>query len=1123
MLKQRGTSGVWESEIWFLYLNRHSLNWISYPGDTNMRWARVVSLFMTFGMVGTSLGFLLYSSPIAISGDQTPEVSAYNPVIDSIVQNVSLQSLYRYNYDLQNFSSRYLLAPELNLSADYIYSEYAANPGVVVESQYFMYNGNWVRNIIATIPAFNNANATTYILGGHYDSYSNSNPMATAPGADDDGSGTAAAMEAARVLSGYKLNATVVLAAWTAEEFGLHGARFYAKEAKRTGMDIGGMIQLDMIGYDPNSLMGLRAVSNAKSAWLLNEFWESNQDYSIGLNMVTAINPTARSSDHAPFWDEGYPAIFSIETDFSAFYHSPQDTVDKMNFELVTRTTKTAVATIAKIAGVMTPGNGVIVLDKTSYNPSDLVEISLYDTDLNTNPGSAESVQVNIRSSAESGGEQVTLTEVAPDDGVFKGTIPLTTAVSIPGQLTVFSSDALNATYMEASPAGLRWVNADVDGVLPLISNVAVVPSVTTATITWDTNEDADSLVNYGLTTGLGSSESDWPLIRSHSIRLGGLSPGTQYFFDVTSIDLAGNMAFDDNGGAKYSFVTLTGSSTVPAYGYVGWVREEEPTGNHFTDPEILVGYSNFRQTSYIGAAQFQVNPIPVGATITNATLQLYGGRWIYDDVDYQWTVSLLNSSIDSNWVNHAYGNIDTAGTDLVLTPVLDDVDLVEGEWNSLHFQPSEYALLRQHFNNSMISFRVNGPESGIHPAGLIFAWVSGYESGSSFASPFSPRLTVTYSMTGDNVGPDTINPQVSRENGAGDPLLVLTATSTDIGRGDSNITNVEYYINTDPGPGSGIPMTPLDGSYDSPVEDTIISIDVSGWTPSGYTFYFRGRDEAGNWGLPIQLEVYITPPLPPSNVDAILEGSSLENVNITWTLSLDDGQGDDDIDHYAVYSGTTYDKSGESYSYLGSVPAGTDYFIHALAGDGDPNSHYYIVLANETFGNVKRADNQAGKFARTLVVGVHLISNPLAVADANVISVLQTVQYNRVWQYDPFATNPWANVDATKPYGGSFVTTNEMAFWVRVTSPCIYAVAGKVPDLISVDLRVGWNLVGYSSLIPRDVAETLMGIGFSTIEGYDGLALPYNLKQMSDWDYLYAGYGYWIFASMDTTWELTN
>ncbi|MCK4442942.1 MAG: hypothetical protein KAW09_00250 [Thermoplasmata archaeon] len=113
--------------------------------------------------------------------------------------------------------------------------------------------------------------------------------------------------------------------------------------------------------------------------------------------------------------------------------------------------------------------------------------------------------------------------------------------------------------------------------------------------------------------------------------------------------------------------------------------------------------------------------------------------------------------------------------------------------------------------------------------------------------------------------------------------------------------------------------------------------------------------------------------------------------------------------------------------------------------------------------------------------------------------------------------------MDKTKPYGGSFLTTNEMGFWVEVTSPSIYAVAGKVPAQTPINLHAGWNLVSYPSLIPRDVAETLMGVGFTWIEGYDGAALPYNLRKLSEWDYLYAGTGYWIYATENAIWYLSN
>ncbi|TET91036.1 MAG: Zn-dependent exopeptidase M28 [Methanomassiliicoccales archaeon] len=1089
-----------------------------------MRWARITSVFLSLAMVVTSMGVLL-ATENATSGDQPPKVASYDPVIASILENVSVQSLYRYNYDLQNFSSRYVYSNTLNESAIYIVNELSSNPNLIVESQYFQVGTRWVRNVIATLPSFNPANKTIYILGGHYDSYSNSNPTSWAPGADDDGSGTVAAMEAARVLSKYKFNSTIVLAAWTAEELGLLGSRYYANGAAESGVDVGGMIQLDMIGYDPGNLMGLRAVSNFESTWLLNEFWNANQDYAIGLNLVTSINPGAGGSDHASFWAEDYPAIFAIETNFNDYYHSGQDTVDKMNFELVKKTTNASIATLAKIAGILTPGVGAIAFDKTHYGTMDVVEIRLYDTDLNTNPGVAETVVVNVRSSAEPAGEQVTLTEVGPDEGVFKGSIPLTETIPVGGMLSVYESDLLNVTYWDDNPQGLRWTSAAVDGYPPLIKNVAVRPSVTTAEITWETNEEADSLANYGLTTALGDSEYDMWDVKSHSIFLSNLSPGTKYYFEVASTDRPGNQALDDNGGTKYSFMTLTGISSVPEYGYVGWVREEEATGNHFTDPEIIVGWSNFRHTTYKGAAQFRVSPIPDTAIITNASLQFYGGRWIYRDTDYNWNVTLLNASSDPDWVNHSFSDIEGAGVDAIIPSILENSDLVEGEWNYFYFQPSQYGLLRDHFNNSIISFRLNGPTSrDFWFEGLIFAWVSGYEAGSSFASPLSPRLTVTYTLTGDTTGPATINPQVSRENGAGDPVLVLSATTTDVSTGNSNITNVEYFVDSDPGYGNGVVMVPSDGSFDSPVEDSTIIIDVPSWTPGVYDFYLRGRDEAGNWGPTVEISnVSITPPLPPVDIDARLEGLSLEHVNVSWTLSGDDGQGDNDVDHYSIYYGNVYDRTAESYQYLSSAPAGLDHYLHSLAGNGDSNSYFYVVLANDTDGNARRASNHAAKFARSLSAGIHLLSNPLVVTDNGIESVLQTVAFDRVWRYDPAAPTQWVKVDLTKSYGGSFVASIEMAYWVEVTTNSIYAVAGRVPNSVTISLSTGWNLVSYPSFVDRVVADALLGIGFSRIEAYDPLAPPYHLTQLTDWDYMTAGYGYWIYATVDSTWRVEN
>jgi Zn-dependent M28 family amino/carboxypeptidase len=71
-----------------------------------------------------------------------------------------------------------------------------------------------------------------------------------APGVTDDGSGTAAVMELARVMSQYQFDKTIVFIAFAAEEIGLSGSQAYAAMAKRTGMQIEAVLNNDIIGSD---------------------------------------------------------------------------------------------------------------------------------------------------------------------------------------------------------------------------------------------------------------------------------------------------------------------------------------------------------------------------------------------------------------------------------------------------------------------------------------------------------------------------------------------------------------------------------------------------------------------------------------------------------------------------------------------------------------------------------------------------------------------------------------------------------------------------------------------------------------------------------------------------------
>jgi hypothetical protein len=135
----------------------------------------------------------------------------------------------------------------------------------------------------------------------------------------------------------------------------------------------------------------------------------------------------------------------------------------------------------------------------------------------------------------------------------------------------------------------------------PVLSNLQVINiTETTATVTWDTDEASDSLVDYGLTAGYGSQESDPSLVTSHSINLTGLTENTLYHIRATSEDAANNSAStaDDtfttdaavvnnalaaneandrasrNSGGFYNTISFT---------LCCWIRMESDTGSFFT------------------------------------------------------------------------------------------------------------------------------------------------------------------------------------------------------------------------------------------------------------------------------------------------------------------------------------------------------------------------------------------------------------------------------------------------------------------------------------------------------------------------------------------------------------
>jgi len=191
-----------------------------------------------------------------------------------------------------------------------------------------------------------------YIICAHYDDMPSGS---TAPGADDNASGTAAVIEAARIFTQYQSKYTIIYALWDEEEQGLIGSAYYAQQAHNAGDSIMGVINMDMIAWDnDNDGVGEIHIRNyANSTSLKDIMVQVNTTYSVGV-IPSIINPGATASDHASFWNNGYGALLLIEEyyggDFNNYYHTINDKILYFNQPYFHKMSRLALGTVATLA-----------------------------------------------------------------------------------------------------------------------------------------------------------------------------------------------------------------------------------------------------------------------------------------------------------------------------------------------------------------------------------------------------------------------------------------------------------------------------------------------------------------------------------------------------------------------------------------------------------------------------------------------------------------------------------------------------------------------------------------------------------------------------------------------------
>lgn len=269
---------------------------------------------------------------------------------------------------LASFGSRDARNPSHAKAVAYLKEQLGAIGGVVIQTHRAAYNGVPLENIFALIDPLTPPAATGWVMiCAHYDSISNRtagwNPTITAaPGADDNGTGTAALLEYARVLAQERasLRQRVMLAFFDGEELFFKGSAAYLGSLSDPS-PYAAVINIDMVGFNPLAdRLDLIYYTNG-STGLRDRVIAANDRYQVGVDPLIPQLATSGATilDAAPFGLAGIPSVALVERygDPDAtypgnyFFHTANDTADKVtNKRLWLKAAKLTLATALELA-----------------------------------------------------------------------------------------------------------------------------------------------------------------------------------------------------------------------------------------------------------------------------------------------------------------------------------------------------------------------------------------------------------------------------------------------------------------------------------------------------------------------------------------------------------------------------------------------------------------------------------------------------------------------------------------------------------------------------------------------------------------------------------------------------
>jgi hypothetical protein len=314
---------------------------------------------------------------------------AQSSVVQRMIDSVSADRLTAQIDILQKAGghwSRANFTPGLDSAVEYVKREFLSLPGIssvhldtfLVPSAQHPFNSKPMFNVVASKSGSIHPDKKI-VIGAHIDACGSRAPewnqqwsTMPVPGADDNASGISVVLELARILSdtafGFSSEYTTDFVAFGVEETGpaytgyLYGSRLYAQKAKERGETIVAMICVDMVGFNDEHL-SMDIITNEPSRWISDHIVSAVQQHAIGMT-VNIAGQAYTFSDHAPFWEQGFPAVCLIEGappnvttplyTANPYYHTTGDTLGQLNPQLLQASARAALASVATLSSSQT-------------------------------------------------------------------------------------------------------------------------------------------------------------------------------------------------------------------------------------------------------------------------------------------------------------------------------------------------------------------------------------------------------------------------------------------------------------------------------------------------------------------------------------------------------------------------------------------------------------------------------------------------------------------------------------------------------------------------------------------------------------------------------------------------